>query len=261
MIDKSVYVTDTQKAPKVKRLLFVLKYTKTEIPTFGEKVIRVINSLVFLPWVPEPLQISTYTNSFNLQHSLKGNHLKIKLKHWLYLYISFHHEAGFENSLLNVLTEWKSWKPVAPLQAWASLGRLSRHPALTFPQPLDQPALSSSPKCLPSSGLQERGTESWKLQIDSGKGRKAKWPMEGSSHQSHLALPGMGTSSPHGPHFLTVLSGGLPDKRRLRFDSFRLLLNPIQTIIRINCVTPSLLCSTSMKRNSGPRPYPINKAD
>lgn len=105
MIDKSVYVTDTQKAPKVKRLLFVLKYTKTEIPTFGEKVIRVINSLVFLPWVPEPLQISTYTNSFNLQHSLKGNHLKIKLKHWLYLYISFHHEAGFENSLLNVLTE------------------------------------------------------------------------------------------------------------------------------------------------------------
>lgn len=107
----------------------------------------------------------------------------------------------------------------------------------------------------------ERGTESWKLQIDSGKGRKAKWPTEGSSHQSHLALPGVGTSSLHGPHFLTVLSGGLPDKRRLRFDSFRLLLNPIQTIIRINCVTPSLLCSTSMKRNSGPRPYPINKAD
>lgn len=37
MIDKSVYVTDTQKAPKVRWLLFVLKYTKTELPTLGGK--------------------------------------------------------------------------------------------------------------------------------------------------------------------------------------------------------------------------------
>lgn len=46
MIDKSIYVTDTQKAPKVKWLLFVLKYTETELSTLGgKKIVRpVINS-------------------------------------------------------------------------------------------------------------------------------------------------------------------------------------------------------------------------
>lgn len=119
----------------------------------------------------------------------------------------------------------------------------------------------------------ERGTESWKLQIDSGKGRKAKWASEGSSHQSHWpclawapALPTVLTSWP------TFSSGGFPDKRRcfllgssralqraLRCDSCRLLLNPTQTIIRINCVTPSLLWGTIMKRNSGPLLIPSTK--
>lgn len=33
----SVYVTHAQKAPKVKQFLFVLKYTKTELPVLGEK--------------------------------------------------------------------------------------------------------------------------------------------------------------------------------------------------------------------------------
>lgn len=69
-------------------IIICVKIYKDRITYFGGKiVIHVINSLVFLPRVPEPLQIATYTNSLNPQHSLRGNHIKIKLKHWFYLYM------------------------------------------------------------------------------------------------------------------------------------------------------------------------------
>lgn len=175
--------------------------------------------------------------------------------------------------IFKCVTEWKSWKPGGPSVSLGQFGGQSRHPALAYLQPLDQPALPSSPKYLPSSQLQKGGQslESCKSILE--KAGKQNEPRREAA-VSHTwpclawapALPTVLTS------WLTFSSGGFPDKRRcfllgssrafqraLRCDSCRLLLNPIQTIIRINCVTPSLLWGTIMKRNSGPHLIPSTK--
>lgn len=154
-------------------IIICLKIYKDRNTYFwGKIVIRVINSLVFLPWVPEPLQISTYTNSFNLQHSLRGNHLKIKLKHWLYLYISFHHEAGFENSFLNVLQNesvGSRWPLCGPGPAWGGCPGILPSPSLS--PWTSQLSLQAPNVCLPHDCRE--GDRVLKA-VDSGKGRKAK---------------------------------------------------------------------------------------
>lgn len=104
-------------------------------------------------------------------------------------------------------------------------------------RPLDQPVLPSSPDYLPSSLLQRREQDLKTCKTDSGKGKKAKWPTEGGSRQTGPAWHA---------HQVPTLSS-CPGKMGcfllgfLRFDRFRLLPSPIQTITRINRVLLSIL--------------------
>lgn len=102
-----------------------------------------------------------FLNPYKLQHIqtvsipsvlLEEPHQKSSYEK-LYPHMPFHPETGL---ILSGFTGWESWKQVAPLWGWASLGGL---PGIlssesAFPQPLDQPVLPSNPEYLPASLLQ-----------------------------------------------------------------------------------------------------------
>lgn len=59
---------------------------------------------MFLPWVPEPLQIATYTNSFDPYSVLLEETSQKSSDEKLYPHTPFHPGAGFEGAVLSGFT-------------------------------------------------------------------------------------------------------------------------------------------------------------
>lgn len=175
----------------------------------------------------------------------------------------FHHEAGFENSVLNGL--WSdSWKQARGLgglgQSWEA-AQASCPPA---PPGTLGPASSPS-KHWVSAFLTsaERRTE---LKLAKSTVEHAG-KQNGTRREADRAGPAyVDTRPPCCPRFLTVPSGGFPDKRgasyrvsavsskddTIRLDSSRLLLKPVQTTVRSRHAFSPLRCSYEKKLWASP---------
>lgn len=167
--------------------------------------------------------------------------------------MSLHHEAGFEDSFLSGSTEWKSWELVVLLWAWASWGGIQASHPQSQPSPSPQTSqlsLQAPNICLPY--FCRDGNRILKLVNQFWKRQESKMAHRGK--QSSVR-PGLVWAP--GPHTV-LISGGFPDKRRYFLLGFRLLLNPIQTLIKISCVTHSLLWA-QLGKETGPHPNPINE--